>query len=301
MIYEMSSTIVTKNRAFIVALVASTASPILYYSNGCNWPSHSIHTFLVTLALFIWFKFISRNRNALFDVLAGLVVGFSFITRLYGGIIVIPFFIWYLWKKRYRRLFLFMISFGLIALIIFVRSKLMYGSWTYYFTYGVNHLAPSTIRNRLLNPYNGFFFLHPVFIFSFPGIYQLIKGKSKELGLMTLGIFLSFSILLTLTLHIHEGFSHRALLCLVPELSIGLASTLDRYRNKKFLFFICGLAGYSLLLFLLHISGLFYISFAGDRYIIFKIWDPQVLAKLPQHLFQMSNLRILLFGANKAG
>ena len=149
---------------------------------------------------------------------------------------------------------------------------------------------------RLFDLHGGFFIFHPVFLLSLLGFYYMIHIDNNEEGWVTTGIFLSLIITLGFLQLGMEGFSHRVLLCIIPSLSIGLSSFLEGRKGRATMIAVIVLGTYSFLLFLLHISVLYYFTIhpigSGELYRLFT--DGFKIEILIRRLFERSNLPRIL-------
>jgi 4-amino-4-deoxy-L-arabinose transferase-like glycosyltransferase len=243
LMYKLALKLTSKRIAFALGLIMLFASPWGFYSISVIWPSHAITVFLLTLSFFVWFE--NRNKNLWqYDVLLGVLLGGILFTRYVEGFVFVPFFIWYIFKRR-KRVFHFFAPWLVIVLLLLSYWNYQFGTINYLekgssdagLDFDIFRL--SAFFSLLFNLKTGFFIFHPIFILSLYGFY-LYWQRDKELGLMlsALFVFLVLSYVLPYNLKGMEWtamyFGVRYLTILSPVMVIGLIPVIEKFRaNKK--------------------------------------------------------------------
>ena len=243
--YRIACQWVNNRNAFMAVIFLWFASPLPYYMYLVPSMAHTLSFFTVALYLYLWV--IWRNKgNPWVFVSIGLVAGLSTLVRWQNAVMLIPPLLdYFILKKENTNKWvpLYLLS-GVVAFLPqMIVWKIVYGSFFLIPMGGdtMNWYHPAILQ-VLFSSRHGFFFWHPLFIFSLLGLILFYK-KDRSLSIYFLLLFLFQVIINAIPFNWWAGssFGYRRLLDLLPLYILGLAyliSILDGPNTKKWIWVI---------------------------------------------------------------
>lgn len=209
--------------ALLTVLAYALGTEIWHYSK-----TFFTEPYLATVFIVSYYLIIIKKK----DVSAGLLLGAGYLMKQTMVIPFLIYFVYYIYKKEYRRVMCFTFTFMIVAIIFVAFNYVHFGTFTTpakKFTYGDSITG---LYKNLFSPITGLFPFSPLLLLSFFGVKQFYK-KNKEEFILLGTLTITYSALMISFAAVGGAYASRYLLPVIPFMMVlwGFAYSFSKYKR----------------------------------------------------------------------
>lgn len=202
--------------------------------------SHSYEVFALSAGLY---TFLKGKDNKKYLILSGLLFGLNVLIRPFNLILIVPFVLYLLYKKEFKKLIYF-VSGGIIPAIIFlIYNKISYGDFLttgYQKLWNVGlSLKEFNLFKLLFSTVRGWFVYTPIALVSILALIKYSRKNNRNLFVFLLPIlFTVITYSFWNNWWAGDSIGQRFFIVLIPFISIGISYLIESFKYKKILYSI---------------------------------------------------------------